>query len=74
MIEDEPPPPLFTPLFWAALAFGLVLTLAGAAVGLLGPHWLSSHPQPAPAGRRALTAPKVRGKEPAGSPQIPTKF
>ncbi len=43
MREDEPPPKLFTPLFWAAIGLGVVLILAGAGVGLLGPRWLA-HP------------------------------
>lgn len=68
MNEDDPPPRLFSPGFWVALGFGLVLILAGAAVGLIGPHWLATHPQGAPARRRALTGPKVRGKEPGHPP------
>ena len=43
MSEPEPPPKLFTPLYWAALAFGLGLILSGATIGLLGPHWLAHH-------------------------------
>jgi hypothetical protein len=42
--EGEPPPKLFTPMFWAALAFGLAMILAGAAVRLFGPHWLAHPP------------------------------
>ena len=38
--ENDPPPRLFSPLYWAAIGVGLALTLAGAAVGLLGPGWL----------------------------------
>ena len=48
---EEPPPKLFTPLFWAALAFGLAMILAGAAVGWFGPRWLAH--APAGAHRRA---------------------
>ena len=42
--EEKPPPGLFPPLFWAALAFCLAMTLLGAAVGFYGPHWLARHP------------------------------
>ena len=78
MSEGEPPPKLFTPLFWAALAFGLAMTLAGAAVAWLGPRWPARAP-PAPhlgagfdraqgAWQGAARLAKVR------SPEIPLKI
>jgi hypothetical protein len=57
--EDEGPPPKLMPwTFWAALAFGLAMVLAGLALGLVWPH-LTAHPGPQPG---ALTAPMVHGK------------
>lgn len=48
--ETEPPPgenaleerprPLFGPVFWVALAFGLICVLAGWALARLGPKYL----------------------------------
>ncbi len=69
--EEDPPPRLFTPLYWAALAFGLAMILAGAAVGLFGDPAGSPHHVRAPAHARgrALTAHRVRGKEPTESPK-----
>ena len=69
--DDEPEPPLrlFTPLYWAALAFGLAMILAGAAVGLFGAH-PRAHPSPDHPGGPALTAHRVRGKEPANPSEI----
>jgi hypothetical protein len=64
--DDEPPPPLFSQLYWAVMAAGLALTLAGAAVGLLGPRLL----QASAGGRHvppALTGPGAHGRG-AGRP------
>jgi hypothetical protein len=44
--DDAAPRPLFSAGFWAALALGLMLMLAGAVVGLFGPRLLPpAHPQ-----------------------------
>jgi hypothetical protein len=53
--EDEDPyvpRPTLSPAFWAALAFGLALVLAGGAVGLFGAQMFPKPaPGPAPHGR-----------------------
>ncbi len=65
--EEGPSPGLFPPLYWAAIGSGLVLMLAGAVVGLIGPALLAGRPAPH-APRPALTAPMVRGR---GAGRIP---
>ncbi len=42
--QQVPPPRLFTPLYWAALAFGLAMVMAGAAVGVFGARWFAHRP------------------------------
>ena len=37
MTEDDPPKPVLSPLFWAALALALACIIAGVAVGFYGP-------------------------------------
>ena len=67
--EDDPPPKLFAPAFWIALASGLLFVLAGAAVGF-GPAWLARH-KALPGAPAALTAPGARGKGAAPNTRNP---
>ena len=69
MSGEEPPPRLFTPLYWAAMAGGLLLILAGAAVSVLGPrvgHGSLHRKGPA----NALTGPGAHGR--GADPPVPT--
>jgi hypothetical protein len=52
----EPPPRLFSPVFWIAIVFGLLCIVGGAGVALLGPRLFPARPAPAPA-PAAQTAP-----------------
>ena len=67
--SQDPPPRLFTPLYWVALGFGLAMILAGVMVDLFGARWLAAPPPRSPP-VRALTAHQVRGKEPTDSPGV----
>ncbi len=55
--DEDPPPRLFTPLYWAALAFGLAMILAGGAVGLFGARWFARPPVVVHPGARFDSAP-----------------
>jgi hypothetical protein len=75
--DEYTPRPLLGRAFWAALTLGLILTLAGGAVGLFGARWFPvDHPRPAPHGRseEVKVAPKpAEGEEfeePDDTPEI----
>lgn len=55
--EDDPPPRLIGPRFWVLMAFALICTLAGAALGLVGPRLLADPP----AAEGALGKAQARG-------------
>jgi hypothetical protein len=48
--DEAPPPRRLSAGWWVAMTLSLVLILAGAAIGFLGPRLFPPHPSTPPAG------------------------